>query len=126
MLSYIFSWRQSLVFRDLFIKYLVLAAAAANLASWIIMTWAYFFKFRFKDFLVLHSTVYFGIDLAGSKYRIFFYPFFGAVVILGNVLLISRWGRRNTFLSRGAAFFVAIITGVLLAASILLVNLNLQ
>ena len=126
MLPQIFSWRQSLVFRDLFIKYLFFAAGAGNIASWAIMLWAYFVKFGFKDFLVLHSTVYFGIDLAGPKYRIFFYPLFGTAVLLANAFIVGRWGKRNVFLARGTAMVDIVILAVLLAASIMLVNLNLQ
>lgn len=96
------------------------------MASWALMLWAYFVKFGFKDYLVLHSTVYFGIDLAGQKYRIFFYPLFGTVVLLANAFIVSRWGKRNVFLARGTAVIDMVTLAVLLAASILLVNLNLQ
>lgn len=126
MLGYFLTLRQSLLLRDPIIRYAFLAALFANLVNWALMIWAFFFKFAKNDFLILHSTVYFGIDLAGAKYRIFFYPLLGFLFLAVNALLAVIWGKRDVFLSRGTSWFTAGLMFIMLAASGFLVALNLQ
>lgn len=126
MLGYFLTLRQSLLLRDPIIRYAFLAALLANLANWGLVIWAFFFKFAEKDFLVLHSTVYFGIDLAGAKYRIFFYPLLGALILSVNAFLAVIWGKRDVFLTRGSAWFTVGLSLTLLYASVFLIALNLQ
>lgn len=126
MLAYFLTLRQSLLLRDPIIRYGFLAALLANLVNWGLVVWAFFFKFAEKDFLILHSTVYFGIDLVGAKYRIFFYPLLGLLMLAVNAFLVVLWGKRDIFLTRGSAWFTVGLSLTLMAASIFLVTLNLQ
>ena len=125
MLAHFAGLRQSLLFRDPSLKYGYLIGALANLASWILLVWAALTRLSSIEFLALHTTIYFGIDLFGPAYRLFFYPFFGLIIILVNSLIVVYWGKRDVFLARSSAAFTAGLEVVLFLASLFVVLLNI-
>ncbi len=121
MLTYLFSVRQSMLFRDPLIRHALWAAGIINILHWGFVLWAYLFFLAGKDFILLHSTIYFGVDLAGFKYRLFFYPFLGLGVSLLNSLLVVVWGKRDVFLARGAGWATVGLQILFLIASIFII-----
>jgi len=82
------------------------AGLAANTALWAMLglrigTW--------PAEIPLHYTIYFGIDLLGPWYRIFFLPAFGLTVLLVNGLLaLLLFGRERT-----ASYFLIVSSGLI-------------
>ncbi|OGY83771.1 MAG: hypothetical protein A3F54_05325 [Candidatus Kerfeldbacteria bacterium RIFCSPHIGHO2_12_FULL_48_17] len=66
-----------------------------------LLLWA-FFVYKFppqEEPLVLHYNIYFGIDLIGPWWQIFFLPATGAVIWLVNILLAAFFYSRDRFLA---------------------------
>lgn len=125
MLAYFAGLRQSLLFRDPLIKYGYFIGALADLASWALTLWAALTRLSSTEFLALHTTIYFGIDLFGPAYRLFFYPCVGLIIILLNSALAAHWGKRDVFLARSSAAFTAGLEVILFLASFFVVLLNI-
>ncbi|MBI2099107.1 hypothetical protein HYT45_01690 [Candidatus Uhrbacteria bacterium] len=126
MLAYVLALRQSLLFRDPLIKYGYLIGALFNFASWALLLWFDLFRLGEQKFAALHTTIYFGIDLVGPAYKLFFYPLIGLIIFLVNAGMAGKWGKRDVFLARSSAWITAFLELALFLASLFVVLLNLQ
>lgn len=93
-----------------------------NLISWIYL----FLKIKPQENPVyLHYNIYFGVDLIGTWYWIFYLPALGLLILLANFLISKFLYSRMiivSYLTQWLTFFLQII---LLIASLLIVRQNL-
>ena len=109
-------------FHSSLVQWVVIGSLAINLANW--ATIAFFI--RPVDFpIVLHYNVYFGVDLIGSWWQIYFMPFIGLLILLVNAslgyLFYQRKERIAAHLLMLATFIVQLGISVAVA-SLLLMN----
>lgn len=98
------------------------AAGLINIATWLILL------INIKpqtNLIVLHYTVYFGVDLVGGWLEALLIPAFGLVVLLTNLLIAAFFAERY----RVASYFFLILTPViellLLLAAVFVIIANL-
>lgn len=77
------------------------------------------------DFLSLHYNIYFGIDLIGSWYRIFYIPVAGLIFLIINFILIVLLYKKERFLSYFVAACSTLISLGLAVALLLITLLNI-
>ena len=117
VMARIFSPAFRLFLKDRWIRLTFVPAFIASVLTLVLL-----FKFFPRaDNTVLHYNVYFGIDLLGPWYNVFFLPLIGIGLTLINAVMaasIWRWDRIASYLlAIGAMVVVAVTTG---AAGLLL------
>ena len=117
VMARIFSPAFRLFLKDRWIRLTFVPAFIASVLTLVLL-----FKFFPRaDNAVLHYNVYFGIDLLGPWYNVFFLPLIGIGLTLINAVMaasIWRWDRIASYLlAIGAMVVVAVTTG---AAGLLL------
>lgn len=71
-------------FHSSLVQWVVIAALVVNAANWAVV--AYFI--RPVDFpIILHYNVYFGVDVIGAWWQIYFLPLIGLVIMTVNAVL---------------------------------------
>lgn len=70
-----------------------------NIASWVIALWAALPYYGKDDFMVLHKTIYFGIDWLGPWYEMLFLPCLGLIFIIFNFIIAQYIWRKEENLS---------------------------
>ena len=109
-------------FHSSLLQWVFIASLALNLGNWLFIA----FFIRPVDFLIiLHYNVYFGVDVIGSWWQMYFVPFIGLLILLVNAVLgflfYQRKERIAAHLLMLATFIVQI--GISIAvASLLLMN----
>lgn len=125
MLAYFFALKQSILFRDHLIRRAYMVGITSNFLSWILLAWAALARIGAREIVALHTTIYFGIDLVGSKTSLFFYPLLGLIILFGNAAAVLLYGKKDVFLARSSGFITAGLEASLLAGSVWVVLLNL-
>lgn len=108
--------------RDRLIRYNVLVALLLQASLWFLIFFKIMPLVNQLDFLSLHYNIYFGIDLIGSWYRIFYIPVAGLIFLIINIFLIILLYKKERFLS----YFVAacsVLISLGLAVALLLITL---
>ncbi|MEI8344266.1 MAG: hypothetical protein WCF93_04940 [Candidatus Moraniibacteriota bacterium] len=109
-------------FRSGLIQWVLIGSLILNVANWCSIA----FFIRPVDFpIILHYNVYFGVDVIGSWWQMYFVPFIGLLILLVNAVLgflfYQRKERIAAHLLMLATFIVQI--GISIAvASLLLMN----
>lgn len=94
---------------------------ALNGALWVLVLW----RVRgLPDTIPLHYTIYFGIDLLGAWYQMFFLPALGLSIWLLNGGLAVALVLRDRFLAHFLIHGSTVIQLILLLAGVTLVYLN--
>lgn len=71
-------------FRSSLVQWVIIAAIFVNLANWISI--AYFI--RPVDFpIILHYNIYFGVDVIGDWWQVYFLPAIGLLILSVNTVL---------------------------------------
>ena len=71
-------------FRSGAIQWALVASIILNAANWLVLL----FFIRKVDFpIILHYNVYFGVDLIGAWWQVYFLPLIGAMIIVLNTIL---------------------------------------
>ena len=120
---------KSLIFlifwQDRLVRYNILAALILQAGLWFLI----FFKImplaNELDFLSLHYNIYFGIDLIGNWYRIFYIPAAGLLFLIINIVLIFFLYKKERFLSYFVAACSTLISLGLAVALLLITLLNI-
>lgn len=97
-------------------------AGLFHLGSWIVI-------FRNiapnNDFIVLHYTQSFGVNLLGSWYEALYIPLFGLIILLCNFFFGVYWLERNHVLAYFFLIMTPILEFLIFAATIFIVLANL-
>jgi hypothetical protein len=76
-------------------RFYFLAILLAQVLAW--FQASFIFRNLSGELLVLHYNVDFGVDLVGLPAQIFFYPLFGLVVFLLNLVIAASLHRHKNF-----------------------------
>jgi len=111
--------------RDRLIRYTVLAALLLQASLWFLISYKIMPLANELDFFSLHYNIYFGIDLIGSWYRIFYIPVAGLLFLTINLVLIFFLYKKERFLSYLIAACSTLISLGLAVALLLITLLNI-
>ena len=76
-----------------------------NLLTWAYLAWRMHPQ---SEPIYLHYTIYFGVDLIGAWYRLYFLPGIGLVAAVANIIFARLLYKRNTMM----AYLILWVTGV--------------
>jgi len=93
-----------------------------NIFIWFVMLW---YIRDFPEIIPLHYNIYFGIDLLGPWYQIFFIPVSGLITILANYFLAIIYWQKNILLSYFLIGVTTLIQILLLASALAIIYLSL-
>jgi len=86
-------------FPDNLIRILFWICAGVSSASWILGVWTAALYYGKPDLLILHQTIYFGIDLVGPWYRALFLPLLGTIFLYVNFAVARYIWKKDAMLS---------------------------
>ncbi|HEX9664233.1 MAG TPA: hypothetical protein VGA49_00225 [Patescibacteria group bacterium] len=75
--------------------------------------------------ITLHYNIYFGIDLIGAWYKVYFLPLFGLIVIVVNFVLAYFLHKQEKILSYFLVAAASLAQLILLVAGVIVVLLNI-
>lgn len=101
--------------------FLLLAAVMLNAALWSFLLYNVHSQ---SEPIFLHYNIFFGVDLIGPWYKIFFLPGFGLGVLLLNTFLAWYVFKRDQLLHYLVLSTTLLIQIILMIAGILIVFLN--
>ena len=109
-------------FHSSLVQWVVIGALILNVINWAMIA----FFIRPVDFpIILHYNVYFGVDVIGQWWQVYFLPFIGLIVLLINstlgYLFYGQKERIVAHLLMLATFIVQIVITVAVA-SVLMIN----
>lgn len=102
-------------FPDNLIRILFWISAGISLASWIFGAWTAALYYGKPDLLVLHQTIYFGIDLVGPWHRALFLPLLGIIFLYVNFIIARRIWKKDAALGHlmcHATVFIELLIAV--------------
>ncbi len=109
-------------FRSGLIQWVLIGSLAVNIANWIAIA----FFIRPVDFpIILHYNVYFGVDVIGDWWQVYFMPLIGLLILLINAVLGYLFYQQKERLVAHLlmlATFIAQIGISVAVASLLLIN----
>ncbi len=108
-------------------KVTIFLSAILVLISFILITYILVALHGQKDeisYVVLHSSVYFGIDSIGPLWQLFVLPFFGFSVFLLNLFIADRLWKLSLFYSRLVLMSTAFIEVFVLLGCVSLLKWN--
>lgn len=106
-------------FRDKLIIICLVITFVTNLIIWLVL----YYKIKPNpEPIPLHYNIYFGIDLIGQWYKIYFIPGFGFLIFFINLLLSSIIYKREKIISYFLVLATCIAQIVLLGASLLIIQ----
>ncbi len=109
-------------FHNSLVQWVLIGAIFVNLVNWAIL--AYFI--RPVDFpIILHYNVYFGVDLIGSWWQVFFLPLMGTLILIINLILAYFFFKQKERVASHLLLLSAFViqAGISIAvASIVLIN----
>lgn len=114
------------IFRNRRFIFILLLSLAINIAQWVVL---YIFvpqpapESNFG--VILHYNIYFGVDLIGEWYKIFYIPATGLACILINTTIAIWMYKREALLSLVLEFSALVIQVLLGIATALLIISNL-
>lgn len=106
---------------DKFISLNLFFSLLINISLWLLLAYQ---TRNFTDTISLHYNIYFGIDLLGSRYKVFLLPALGLVFLAINSLVGLLVYKREKILSYflfGTSSFVQVI---FIIASIFIILIN--
>lgn len=104
-----------------FIKVNFVLAVLLNIVCWVMIWW---FAKALADQIPLHYNIYFGIDLFGSRYRLYEMPALGLVGLVINYFLGSFAFDKEKLLGYFLAIGSVAIQIVILVSSALIIYIN--
>jgi hypothetical protein len=78
-----------------------------------------------QTMIALHSSPYFGVDLLGPWYHVFFLPLLGAVLLMANMSFVSMLYQKEELLSTFFAVGTVLCEAVLFVGVLFVVLLNI-
>ncbi len=105
MLSGVFKKVNNIFFGDKFLLSAFIFSLVINIFLWL---WLYLTVSPKELPVPLHYNIYFGIDLIGEWYKIFFIPFSGFVILFINFLISFIIYRKQKIIS----YFLSALTGL--------------
>ncbi|PIS42465.1 MAG: hypothetical protein COT24_03415 [Candidatus Kerfeldbacteria bacterium CG08_land_8_20_14_0_20_40_16] len=108
--------------KNKFFSFAILFSLFSNIGIWVLI---YLYIQPNNEPISLHYNIYFGIDLIGEWYKLYFIPLSGLIIILVNYLvsaIIYSSKMVLAYLVIGVTAFVQILLG-LAAILIILVNI---
>ena len=109
-------------FRSALVHWILIGSIVLNFANWCLIA----FFIRPVDFpIVLHYNVYFGVDVIGAWWQVYFLPLIGLVILLVNsVLGYLFYGQKERIVGHLLllAAFIVQISLTIAVASVLLIN----
>lgn len=109
-------------FHNSLVQWVLIAAIFVNMVNWAVL--AYFI--RPVDFpIILHYNVYFGVDLIGSWWQVFFLPLMGTLILIINLVLAYLFFKQKERVASHLLLLSAFViqAGISIAvASIVLIN----
>ena len=98
-----------------------LIALLLNLISWALLVWQ---EFRLAGDVILHYTIYFGVDRFGPAWQIFYVPLVGLVVLLINFFLSYKL-REQPLLVLTLLYSTVFMESLLVIMTVLLLLVNI-
>ena len=109
-------------FRSPLVQWVVIGALILNAINWIAIA----FFLRPVDFpIILHYNVYFGVDVIGRWWQVYFLPLIGLIILLINSSLgFLFYGQKERIVAHllMLATFIVQIVITIAVASLLLIN----
>lgn len=97
-------------------------AALLNIGSWV----ALYTFLPYSDLpVILTYNIYFGISLIGAWYQLFFLPLSGSICLMLNATLGILLHRKEPILINMLQFATVMIQLILMAATVLIIQINL-
>jgi len=106
---------------DRLVKINLFFCFSINAVIWLILTSQ--IK-NLTDSVILHYNVYFGIDLLGSWYQLFWLPAIGVAIIFTNFLFASLFLHKERILSYFLVFGSSLAQVIILLASLSIIFIN--
>jgi len=110
-------------YRDRFIRINLFFGLIANISLWLFLVWQ---ARNFPDLIFLHYNIYFGIDLLGPWYQIFFLPMFGLGFFVVNLLASLIFYRREKILSYFLVGTSSLLQLIFILAGVFITLVNLS
>jgi len=109
-------------FKNSIVHWMFIITIFLNVADWIVL---YIFIKPVDLPIILHYNVYFGVDMIGDWWQVYFLPFIGAVFFIINALLAGFFYEKKeriaSYIFLLAAFLIQ--AGIIIAsASIIAIN----
>ncbi len=118
-LKYFFSQE---FFHSSLVQWVIIGALLVNIANWALIA----FFIRPVDFpIILHYNVYFGVDVIGAWWQIYFLPLIGLVILSVNTVLGYLFYQQKERIAAHLlvlATFIVQISIAIAVASLLLIN----
>jgi len=114
--------RKEFFWRDKYNIFFLILAVLINLSSWIYL----YIKIKPQtEPIYLHYNIYFGVDLIGQWYQIFFFPLTGLLVCLINTIISYIIYKREKIVSYIIIGITIFLQTIILAASWLVARQNI-
>mgnify|MGYP006306610163 CR=1 FL=1 len=95
----------------------------ANIFIWLFLAWQ---VGDLPDHLFLHYNIYFGVDLVGYWYRLFFLPLAGLLIMLVNFIIAAFFYKKERLLVYFLIFSSSFIQIIIFLAALAIVSINLN
>lgn len=109
-------------FRSALVQWVLIGALIINFANWGLI--AYFI--RPVDFpIILHYNVYFGVDVIGAWWQVYFLPLIGLLILSVNTILAFLFYQQKERIVAHLLVFAVFIVQICISiavASLLLIN----
>jgi hypothetical protein len=112
-------------FPDNLMRILFWISTGISLASWILGAWTAALYYGKPDLLVLHQTIYFGIDLVGLWYRALFLPLLGTIFLYANFMIARYIWKKDAVLGHLMCNATVFIEALILLAVFGILMLNI-
>lgn len=117
------SWLFFLPDRKIRIAFII--SLGLNIASWFIALWAALPYYGKDEFMVLHKTIYFGIDWFGPWHEMLFLPGLGLIFIIFNFFISQYIWRKEGSLSHLLAWSTVFLGAFIVLAVYSIARLNM-
>ncbi len=108
-------------FKNKILRWNFLLGVFLNLVTWIFLYWQFAPQ---VDPVYLRYSVYFGINLIGDWWQVFYGPALGTLVLVLNYVLVLMCSKKSRFAAYFLAFGASAVQLLLIVSCIFLVMIN--
>ncbi len=120
----IFNLNYLLIKKDKLIRIISIIFLGINLSIWL-LAYLLFYYLKVEKEITLHYNIYFGIDLIGSKWQLFYLPIAGIIIIILNALIALLIYNKNQFMIKILAVSTLLAQLFILLSIISIAYINL-
>ena len=120
----IFNLNYLLIKKDKIVRIISIIFLGVNLSIWLI-AYLLFYYLKAEREIALHYNIYFGIDLIGSRWQLFYLPIVGAIIIIFNILIALLTYNKNQFIIKVLAVSTLLVQLFILLSIISIAYINL-